>query len=451
MQNIFDQSKSRSQRLKYNSILFILGIISALAFAPFKWILCIFIGYSGLYILSAYNSFWFFLAQTMLSCHWIFFSIANYGKLPVLPAIFLTVIACCLISIIPAILQGICRNKYKLLFWPMWIVVSELIRSYFLFSGFPWLLLGTSLVHSYAWVWLSIVGVHGASLILATVIACCIESIKYSKLLIIPGIIWAIAPILISGNWTVRQNKPLTFLTKKSQSTREPEIQQLLGSRNNVDFVLWPEGVIHHNINKSEIISAKSKQSKALVIFGGITEHNNNFFNSAIALYPNGKMSEHHKYHLVAFGEYWPMRNLYKNIFHAPIDLARASAKNSKLIPIKNTFILPIICYDVAFSSWMMPEIIQAGILISMHQMRWFNSNFAYEQQLEFAQARSIEYGRAQVFLESNTGHALIQPNGKVVFGVNSIDVYSGLTPYSALLLLLDDIVLKLGLKSIGN
>lgn len=451
MQNILDLSKSPYQRLKLSSILFVLGALSACAFAPLKWTICIFISYIGLYLLADLNCFWFFLGQTLTGCHWLYFSIKNYGKLPEVTAILLTLIATILIALVPTISQRIIRNNFKIILWPIWLFISETIRSYWLFSGFPWLLIGSSQIHSYCWKWLTIIGVHGASLGIAIIIACSIESYKRKNLLLLlPSLIWFICPLFITETWQ-NTSQQLTFETRTTSGFQEPNTSELSDSNNNIDFILWPEGVMRHTLSIDEIKSLPKNKQHALTIFGGITNSNDKFFNSTIVLYPSGQVSEHQKHHLVAFGEYWPMRKLYNDVFKAPIDLHKALPENKKLIPIKNTFILPIICYDVAFSNWMLPEIIKAGALISIHQMYWFDSKIANAQQLEFAQARSIEFAREQVFLESNTGHVIIKPNGQIINNQNTINIYQGSTPYSLMMLKLKAFMLELGLNNYWN
>ena len=432
MLNILDLSKSRCQ-LQSNTLLFIAGCLSALGFAPFKLYLVTFFAYGYLYCQSDRNCFWFFLGQTIFACHWLFFSIKNYGMLPSLQAIIITLFACAMIATLPALSLRFVRRK-KLLLWPLWLTACEFIRSYWLFSGFPWLLLSYSQIDAPGAVWFPIIGVHGTSLVLAYVIAYTTHAaIENSKLHFIPGLLFIISCLLLPKNWTKPNGIELSFATKPTSLVN---IYDIASETPAVDFVLWPEGALHHILNNYEHNLLQNTQHKSLIIFGGLSQQHGKIFNSALAVSSSGKISHHDKYNLVAFGEYWPLKKLYAQIFNTPEDFSSALTNNNKLIAIKNTFILPIICYDIAFSKWMLPEVVKSGLFVSIHQMRWFASNFATMQQLEFAKARSLEFGRAQVFLEPKLGHIVINPDGSSS-RKNKIHVYQGITPYTKLLLYL--------------
>ncbi len=443
MQDTLNQSKSSYQRLRSNSLLLLLGGISTLGFAPFKLYPITIFAYAILYNSSNKNSFWFFLGQAIFGCYWLFFSIKNYGMLPLIPALSITAIALTLIAAIPALMGRMVRNKYKMWLWPIWLTSSEIIRSYFLFSGFPWLLLSYTQIHSPWHGWLAIIGVHGTSLLLSFVIASFMEVFKRGKIFLIPSIIWLISIFVLPSNWTQAEVVKLHFQAKHSKNHYEPFLTDLSQSTNPVDFVLWPEGVIHHTLSEYEQDILKKFSRQHLTIFGGLSQANSKLYNSTIALHANGSISTHKKYNLVAFGEYWPLKSIYEKFYTVPNNLSPANNDNQKLIPIKNTFILPIICYDIAFAGWLLPDIIQAGLLVSIHQMRWFNSRLAVSQQLELAQARSIEFGRPQIFLEPSFGHIIIQPNGELAKN-NFITAYKGRTPYASLLLYLQKISGKL-------
>ena len=403
-------------KLSSNSYYFSLGVISTLGFAPYKILPLTLVAYAGLYICNNKNtfrqSFCFFIGQALFGCAWLYNSISNYGHLGQGVSFVLTIIAAVLIALIPSGTSWMARN-YRVIAWPLWITISEIIRSYFLFSGFPWLLLSYSQIHSPWYKLITIFGVHGTSFIVAFIIACWCEWLQQKR-----GIfLVAISAWILSCFITTQKNKPMRtikFASHKPETFFEISADNLTHGDNKVAFNIWPEGVIHHILNEKD--KTALKKVKVLTIFGGITEENGKIFNSTIAAYPNGKITSHEKYNLVAFGEYWPMRKLFEKVYKIPFfDMSPAEAKNKKLIQLDSrTYILPIMCYDIGFSNWMKPEIKKAAFLVSLHQMRWFASKKALAQQIELAQARSIESQKSQIFVEQSIGHIVISPDGSI-------------------------------------
>ena len=425
-------------------ILLFAGACSVLGFAPFALMPITLLSYSILYMLPKANCFSFFFAQAVAGCYWLFFSIKNYGSLPFIPALLITTLALILIASIPTLLKFVLKPNDRPIRFALWITLSEIIRSKYLFSGFPWLLLGHTQLHNFSFKWVPVIGVFGCSSFIALMLACTINSFrKRQRWLLMPLGLWLLGCVFLPSTWTRPSSKQIKFIAKTASAWQEPKLVDLTHSDTKVDLVIWPEGLMRHLLSASELEKLAQDNQAHLTIFGGITQNQQQLFNSTIAIHADATISMHQKYNLVAFGEYWPGKGLYNKIFSTPSDLSPAQIGNQKLIRLHDTFILPIICYDIAFNNWLMPEVVNAGFFVSMHQMHWFDSALATAEQLEFAKARTLEFGRPQVFIEPDYGHVVIKPNGKINKD-NIITPYTGLTPFARMLLYFNKINAKL-------
>lgn len=418
MPEILNQLKSYCQnKLLKNSFLFVIGACSILGFAPYKLFVISFICYAGLYLVNESmrfsGTFCFFAGQTIFGCYWLYNSIVNFGMLPKLTGAVLTLIAIAIIAFIPAAL-GLIAKKFRAVSWPVWLWLSEVIRSSYLFSGFPWLLLGYTQIHTPWYKYIFYLGVHGTTLLTALVITCLCEAVKRQKfILCLPIIAWALTGFYLGKIPKKAPTQKYCFQTHRSNPNFEVTANALSHASKNIDISIWPEGVMRHPLTKNEI--SILKKTKVLTIFGGITKKDSKIFNSTIAVYPGGKITQHEKYNIVAFGEYLPLRKIINKVYDAPFsDLTPASSDNNKLIKFKQANIMPIMCYDIGFSNWMKPEVQRADFLISLHQMHWFSSRQALAQQIEMAQARSIETAKPQIFIEPSLGHILIGSKGRL-------------------------------------
>lgn len=400
-------------RSKY---LFFLGSFSILGFAPYKLFPITMVCYILLFRSKTKFSgnLNFFLGQTAFGCYWLFNSLTSFGHIPAIYSLILTAIAIFLIAVIPAILSELLIEKYNIISWPSMITISEIIRSYFLFSGFPWLLLGYTQIHSPHYKLIMLFGTHATTWITAFICVCVSKIYDNDKKYMAFIVIWLLFPLLVRA--PISRDLEINYHAFAPNNPEYINILELPKNNTKSDIVLWPEGILHHPLSEDEITTLKKLNRKHLIIFGGIFEKNSNYYNSIIAVKPNGEISYHLKHNLVAFGEYWPWRKLISNFYHIPIDFKKAKPNDVSLIRFKNLKILPILCYDIGFPQWMSKIAKEADLLVSLHQMRWFNSKQALYQQLEMAQARSIEFGKSQIFVEPSIKSVLILANGKIEF-----------------------------------
>jgi apolipoprotein N-acyltransferase len=360
----------RIKRLLQNkkALGFILGAISALAFAPLHFIFAAVIGFSGLFLLidkikdkkELFVLGWYFgFGHFLVGLYWISIAllvdIAKFAWL--LPFV---------ISLIPAALAcyiglttlsvNLLADKAKLtpakkviLFALIW-VFFEFIRSNFIFGGFPWNLIGYSFVSFLTIAQIaSVFGIYGLSLlaiILCTTPALFIK-VKDQKLTLhferknlfitIFAVILLISS-LIYGNWHLSKtptNSGQSIILRlvqpaiKQQDKWDPrskydsfmenvELSRAQGFEN-IDLVIWSESAIPYIVDQDNdlLLEAVTKAipKKGFLISGGLRAEFGNLekseikkiWNSIFVINNSGQIiSSYDKANLVPFGEYIP-------------------------------------------------------------------------------------------------------------------------------------------------
>lgn len=349
-----------------------------------------------------------------------------------------------------------------LLFATTW-VIGEWVRSW-IFTGFPWLLVGHVHHSSPLQGSLPVLGSFGASwitLLISGFIAVLILGEIKQKVISLISI--ALISLSLSTANQIMWTHPLEDELKvvlvqgnipqdmKFDESKHPYIMgkylTLSEDHFDADIIVWPETAIptYYSAVKDSFIKELSQvgvEHDIEFLIGIFTydESNGEVYNSVMAL--GEGLSFYEKQHLVAFGEYMPLRGLI-SLFDHYIDVPMSdlsSGHGRPLVQLQGHMVGTSICYEAAFGNEIIRAMPEAKFLINVSNDAWFGDSLAPHQHLEIARSRALETGR-YLLRATNTGvSAIIDPKGSIVdrsvqFRENTVRAkirpYSGMTPYS--------------------
>ena len=313
--------------------------------------------------------------------------------------------------------------------WPRVLVLAgawvgfELLRGW-VFTGFPWNLLGT--------VWAfgalpvqaaAVIGVHGLSL--ATVILAATPVLGRRAMLGGVGVVaafalfglarlWPAEPppqpvglLIVQGNvaqevkW--RQEQRVPILRRYIEGTREAALAALreLPEEHGL-VVIWPETAVPFLLaDDPEVrqLVAGALPQRAMLLSGSVRAEfgagglARRVFNSLVAIDPAGEVrGVADKVTLVPFGEYMPLSGLLPiRIVQGGMDFSAGDA----LRPLRAGWVPPfgaLICYEVIFPGAVVPAERPAW-LVNVTNDAWFGLSAGPWQHLAAARLRAVEEG----------------------------------------------------------
>ena len=357
------------------------------------------------------------------------------------------------------------KLKYKklakfLFLGSLWVFL-EIVRTY-AFTGFPWNLLGYTMLKSLAISQVaSVTGVFGLSLIAIylfaspyLVIRSVLDFTKnhrfyrvgFSFLYLMP-IILALILISIWGekrivknagqfeNTTIRIVQPSIAQKEKFDPLRIGDhifkyVSLSVKESEHLDFVpdiiVWPEAATPFLLDReTEFVSSLQDvvPYTSNLILGSVRRNGDKIYNSIQVIDHQGSLVEdkyYDKHHLVPFGEYVPLREFlpagFDRITHGRGDFNTGSGPQTLTIAEKPPF-SPTICYEIIFpdnvinrKSEKQPEWI-----LNLTNDAWFGITSGPHQHLQKARMRAIEEGKP-VIRAANTGiSAVIDAYGFVI------------------------------------
>jgi apolipoprotein N-acyltransferase len=193
------------------------------------------------------------------------------------------------------------------------------------------------------------------------------------------------------------------------------------------DIIVWPESavpfVFGYDKPLTEEISGFSKELNSYLLFGGVVvKHNgadkSSLSNSAILLSPEGKVvSVYDKIHLVPYGEYVPLRELFpfiNKMVTAIGDFSRGQETTVMETPFAK--IGNLICYEIIFPGLVRKFVDEgADLLVTITNDAWFGRTAAPYQHFSMAVFRAVE-NRVPVARAANTGiSGFIDAKGRIM------------------------------------
>lgn len=199
--------------------------------------------------------------------------------------------------------------------------------------------------------------------------------------------------------------------------------QPLLEREAKLDLVIWPENASDKNPalhpDAKAAIDNFVTRVDAPLMFGTITERDNQIFNSSILWLPKtGQADFYDKKRPVAFGEFVPDREFYRALAPDLIDLiprGYSFGTRDGIFVVQNKNVGTMICFEVAIDD-ISRQLISDGaeILVAQSNNSDFGTSNQSAQQLAIAKLRAIETGRVMVHISTVGTSAIIMPDGSI-------------------------------------
>ena len=390
--------------------------------------------------------------------YWITRVMAVYGGLATPVAALINAALIAYLALFPGVFALIARRltvaygRAALIAAPFVWVATELGRTY-IFTGFPWVLLGYSQtsvlpIAQFA----SLFGVYGVSMLVASTSAAIAAAAanparggSYARIrpalvmfVLVAGVAaWgsgrlasnelthtgeAIRVGLIQGN--VDQGEKMG-MARSAEIFQDYLAKTREAIRQGAAFVLWPESSTPFIFEEDQLgaqqVRALARNARVPILFGSDQVERgtpNKWFNSAFLVGPTGSADGvYRKLHLVPFGEYVPMQRLL--FFAAPLTEQVGTftpGAAATLLPVLGHPVSVSICYEVVYPA-LVRQFVAGGseLLTTITNDAWFGATSAPYQHFEAASMRAIEEGRYLV-RSANTGiSGIVDPYGRVL------------------------------------
>ena len=388
--------------------------------------------------------------------YWIVYVVVNYGYLPVYLGIIIMLLLACYLSIYIALFAvGIVYFKKKIplyLIAPVLWICLEYCKSQLL-TGFPWENLGYSqYLNLYLIQFADVLGVFGLSFLIILVNVSLFEIVtKRSKreYIIAAAVSLTLVSVYIYGIF--RLNNIDKLLQNESAPSMEVSLiqgnidQSIKWNQNfqketlniyedmtlknipaNGGLIVWPETAVPFNFQDENDLRGQIKnisiKTKSNFIFGSLSysrrSHHVDFYNSAYLLSPEGEVKgRYDKVHLVPYGEYVPLRNVFPFIKGLTAGIGDFSTGDGYFpLSTADRKIGVLICYEgiLPYAARMYKKE-SAEILVNITNDAWFGSTSAPYQHLSMVIFRVVET-RLYLVRAANTGiSAIVDPRGQVV------------------------------------
>ncbi len=423
------------------------------------------------------KSYWYgfvsgFITNIIL-LYWVVVAMNTYGNINLAVSILGLVL---LAAILSALYSGTFTMFIKifwndsasgeLLFIPVLWVVLEYVRT-FLFSGFPWELLGYSQYKNLSLIQISrFTSVYGVSFLVMLFNVLLYESIvwwydtkslrtaKYPYLFAKTiAVVLLITGILIYGDVTIDSTTSVIQHAKKDITVGliqgnidqnhkwDPVYQsntissyfslsQQAYNQAHPQLIIWPETAtpffFQSDLNYQTKLSDFVKSQGTYLLFGSpaydYARSGIHYFNSAFLMAPDGTIKgRYDKRHLVPFGEYLPLKHIFfflKKLTDTIGDFTGGGGNS--LLQFGDVRVGTLICYEIIFPQLSADDVRNgANLLVTITDDAWFGNTSAPYQHLSMAVFRAVENERF-VVRAANTGiTAVISPTGKILASTN--------------------------------
>lgn len=335
--------------------------------------------------------------------------------------------------------------SYKLLFIPCVWVILEYIRSR-LFTGFPWALLAYSQYLNLPVIQIAdLTGAWGVSflvmLINITIYSAVRRKIKYISPILILLITVAYGYSKISRLPLSTDNSLLRISViqgnipqalKWELQTREFIMNRYFtlsaqANQDKPDLIIWPEAAVPVVLEEVplyyEMVRNFAQELKTPLLLGALTSRNNLYYNSALLIPSKGEaVSRYDKLHLVPFGEYIPLKNIFPFLetvvpigdFTAGKQYTIFKTANRELRTLN--YFAVLICFEDLFAGLSRGFVKKgANCLVNITNDAWFGRSSSPYQHLSASVFRAVE-NRVPVVRAANTGvSGFIAASGKII------------------------------------
>jgi len=454
------------------------GATSALAMAPFNAWPVLFVTFPVLVwlidgtgtgrrgvISAAIAGWWFGLGYFVAGLYWIgnaflvdaetfaWLLPAAILGLPALLALFMAA-GCALARLIWT------KDWSRILALAVALTASEWLRGHIL-SGFPWNLFGYALAEPLAMAQAaSLIGIWGMSFLAIAIFASPAILIDDRARTPWPWLPLALSLLLLAaagsyGAWRLDRH-PTQFVDGVKLRLMQPNLQQdvkfnysardaviakymALSDRatgphtsgvRDATILIWPESAFPFFLTREPAQLAKIAEflpPQTTLITGAVRAPDlspavrpTKAYNSIYVVNHDGDiLSIYDKLHLVPFGEYLPFQSALEKLGLQQLTKVQGgfipgARRRAMTIP-GAPRVLPLICYEVAFSGAIVPAGERPSWIVNLTNDGWFGDSTGPYQHLQQARVRAIEEG-LPIVRSANTGiSAVIDPAGREI------------------------------------
>ncbi|WP_018879755.1 apolipoprotein N-acyltransferase [Thioalkalivibrio sp. ALE9] len=424
------------------------GAGATLAFAPVGWFLAAPLALAAWFALlpgvtprrAAGIGYAFGLGFFGVGVTWIFNSLLVFGQAPLVVASLITVLFVLAMAVYPALLAALAARFLPLgrpagmLALAGGLVLMELARSW-LFSGFPWLLFGHTVLDTPLQPWLPLAGELGAGLVVALLAVAVVSVFRAGQRGAGAGLVGVLVlASLVPGlaRWVEPGGEALSVAMVQGNIDQARKwdadgieyslgiYQELTREAGDVDLVVWPETAIpafYVEVQRPLGQLAQSLAEHDAELLVGVFDHasaGRHVYNSVINVTTG---AGYNKRQLVPFGEYIPLRgqlDWLDRLLAIPMsDLSPGTGDGRMRVAGQTAGVS--ICYESAYSRHIRAALPEAGFLVNVSNDAWFGDSLAPAQHLQIARVRAVETGRPMI-RATNTGiSALIDADGRIL------------------------------------
>lgn len=427
------------------------GVLMPLAFSPFHYYPIAILSLVVLFLswhqadarTAAWRGFIFGVGLFGVGVSWVYVAIHIFGQASPLLAGLLTSLFVVILASYLAGLGWLVKKlspgdtlsvaDYLLLLPVAWLGF-EWFKAW-AFTGFPWLELGVSQITGPLGGYVPLIGVIGASFLVALsagLMAVCLRYRRWLALLPIIGI-WTVGHYLMPVEWTsetgepfkatiVQGNVPQDIKWDKEQILKTMALYQAKTAENwDSDLVVWPENAITAFYHQAKAffldpLAEQAEQNDTEILLGlPIYEHETKrYYNGMMSL--GQAQGFYYKRHLVPFGDYIPFEWLRGLIafFDLPMSSFAPGSDGQPLLNVLGHKVGLSVCYEDTFSKEVLDTVPEASFLVNATNNAWYGDSFAPHQHLQISQSRALETGRPIIRATTNGVSAFIDHHGRL-------------------------------------
>jgi apolipoprotein N-acyltransferase len=465
---------ANSERIVFYLKPFLAGGLFSFAFAPYEWRWAGLLSVALLLWLlrgqdpktAAKRGFVFGLGFFGLGASWLYSSFGYAGvdwylAIP-LTGFFIAFLAA-FIGLFGWVSQGVLTRAAH--FYTPWLlaglwVLFEFLRGW-LFNGFPWLLLGYTVLDTPLAPWVPVLGVWSMGFMLALFAASAVHFLAHVNrvngfhFMLVTALVFAPLFWLNDQRWTqttgVVKEMAIVQLSIAQSEKWLPEqrlptlkaYQEASLAHLDADLIIWPETAIpafwHHVKDFYQPLIATAQAQGSQIISGVALRHFGADYNAVIELTDPSVF--YAKTRLVPFAEYFPMHDLFaflSGLFSIPFATFDKGADWQPPMRVDGEPMAVGICYEMAFASETFKQLTEAGVIVNLSNEAWFDGTAEPWQLREMARMRALESGRYVIRSNSTFSSVIDQrghvradmPEGKKGVLRFSVPLYQGETPY---------------------
>lgn len=467
-----------SNRLYWDFLALIAGILFTLAFAPFDYSCLAVVGLVVLFASwqditpgrAVLRGYLFGLGAFGLGVSWVYISIHDFGHAGVASAGLLTALFVGFWALFPALAGWLSvkikREYNSLLIMPLVWTLIDYFRGVMVLNGFPWLLGAYSQLESPLAGYIPIIGAYGTGFLLALTASVIVFMFQAKNPRLFPAavvaVIWIAGGLLQTVIWTETSGQPIRVSLVQGSITQDqkwlPEnrlktlllYKKLTEEHWDSDVIIWPETAIPAFL--SEVYEpfllplsnvAKQHHTDLVISVPVQGKADGEIYNGVITLGKDTGM--YRKNHLLPFGEYLPWQPLSGFVLNAlNINLGNFTPGGAAqpLLKAASYPFITSICYEDAFGDAGIIGLPEAAFLVNVTNDGWFGNSIEPHQHLQIARMRAMETGRFLLRATNTGATAFVAPDGKIIKQAplfkptvltESITPMRGMTPYARL------------------